>query len=84
MAFVKDKIVIFGGSKNVCILERDNFKNFRQELSADFRKGCSIKSNENREEDFWNKLESQIDFAIGKVSFSSNKLKCNAFVTSEF
>lgn len=84
MAFVKDKIVIFGGSKNVCILERDNFKNFRQELSADFRKGCSIKSNENREEGFWNNLESQIDLAIGKVSFSSSRLKCNAFVTSEF
>ena len=82
--YVKDKIVVFGGSKSVFIVEENDFTNFKENKSAGFLAGSFVSERENLEECMWRKLEMDIQETVGKVSFGRKLLKKNTFVTIKY
>lgn len=84
-ALVKDRLVIFGGSKFIFYLNRETFKNCQKKLPNQKAQGSFINADENEGENMvWDQLDLSLSSAFAKVSFSKSYLKKNAFITTTF
>jgi hypothetical protein len=86
IALVQDKIIVFGGSKSVFLMESRSFKNFVDKKSAIAQEGSTpITSPETQEiTNSWEKFEGNLITAISKAAFSTRLLRDNAYITTDF